>query len=48
MKEEIMEHTKNLKAQGTNVMADKDQINDLINEISNKKDERNNKIYVIN
>ena len=41
MKEEIMEHIKNLKAQGIHVMADQDQINDLINKISDKKDERN-------
>ena len=41
MKEEIREHIKNLKAQGTNVGVDEDQINDLINKISNKKDERN-------
>ena len=41
MKEEIMEHIKNLKAQGTNVIADEDQINDLINKISDKKDEIN-------
>ena len=41
MKEEIMEHIKNLKAQGINVMDDEDQINDLINKISDKKDQRN-------
>ena len=41
MKEEIMEHTKNLKVQGINVRANEDQINDLINEISGKKDEKN-------
>ena len=41
MKEEIKEHIKNLKAQGINVMVDEDQINDLINKISNKKDEKN-------
>ena len=41
MKEEIMEYIKNLKAQGINVMADEDEINDLINKIYNKKDERN-------
>ena len=38
---EVMEHIKNLKAQGINVMVDEDQINDLINKISNKKDEKN-------
>ena len=41
MKEEIMERIKNLKAQGINVMVDEDQINDLINKISDKKDEKN-------
>ena len=41
MKEEIMEHIKNLKAQAINVMVDEDQINDLINKISDKKDEKN-------
>ena len=41
MKEEIMEHIKNLKQQGINVIADEDQINDLINKISDKKDEKN-------
>ena len=41
MKEEIMEHIKNLKAQGTNVGVDEDKINDLINKISDKKDARN-------
>ena len=37
MKEEIMEHIKNLKAQGINVKVDEDQINDLINKISDIK-----------
>ena len=37
MKEEIMEHIKNLKAKGINVKVDEDQINDLINKISDKK-----------
>ena len=41
MKEDIMEHMKNLKAQGINAMDDEDQINDLINKISDKKDQRN-------
>ena len=41
MKEEIMEHIKNLKAQGTTVGVGEDKINDLINKISDKKDERN-------
>ena len=40
MKEEIMEHIKNLKEQGINVIVDEDQINDLINKISDKKDEK--------
>ena len=41
MKEEIMKHRKNLKVQGNNVGVDDDKINDLINKISDKKDERN-------
>ena len=41
MKEEIMEYIKNLKEQGINVMDDEDKINDLVNKISDKKDERN-------
>ena len=41
MKEEIMEHIKNLKAQDINIRVDEDQVNDLINKISNKKDEKN-------
>ena len=41
MKEEIMEHIKKLKPQGTNVGIDEDKINDLINKISDKKDEIN-------
>ena len=41
MKEQIMEHIKNLKAQGTNVGVDENKINDLINKISDKKDARN-------
>ena len=44
MNEEIMEHIKNLKEQGTNVRVDEDQINDLINKISDKKDEKNTNI----
>ena len=42
MKEEIMEHIKNLKEQGINVIVDKDQINHLINKISDKKYEKIN------
>ena len=41
MKEEIMEHIKNLKEQGINVGVNEDQINDLIDKISDKKDEKN-------
>ena len=37
MKEEIMEHIKNLKVQGINVKVDENQINDLINKISDIK-----------
>ena len=37
MKEEIMEHIKNLKAQGINVKVAEDQINNLINKISDIK-----------
>ena len=37
MKEEIMEHTKSLKEKGINVRVDEDQINYLINKISDKK-----------
>ena len=44
MNEEIMEHIKNLKEQGINVRVDEDQINDLINKISDKKDEKNTNI----
>ena len=47
MKEEIMEHMKNLKVQGINVSVDEDQINDLINKIFEKKDEKNKYIYRI-
>ena len=43
MKEEIMEHIKNLKVQGINVKVNEDQINDLINKISDikNKDKKN-------
>ena len=40
MKEEIMECIKILKEQGINVRVDEDQINDLINKISDKKDKK--------
>ena len=43
MKEEIMEHIKNLKEQGINVRVDQDQINDLINKISDIKDKDKDK-----
>ena len=46
MKKEIMEHIKNLKVQGINVKVDEDQINDLINKISDikNKDKKNKHI----
>ena len=50
MKKEIIEHVKNLKDQGINVIVDEDQINDLINKIFDKKYEKcekNKKIYRI-
>ena len=40
MKEEIMEHIKNLKKQGINIRVDEDQIKDFINKIFDKKDEK--------
>ena len=40
MKKEIIGHVKNLKKQGANVKAGEDQINDLINEIFDKKYEK--------
>ena len=46
MKEKIMEHIKNLKEQDINVKVDEDQINDLINKISNKKDEKDENIHI--
>ena len=36
LKEEIIKHIKNLKARDINVKVDKDQINDLMNKISDK------------
>ena len=42
IKEEIIEHIKNLKAPGVNVMVEEDEINDLVNKISDKKDEKIN------
>ena len=46
MKEEITELIKNLKAQGINVKVDEDQINDLINKISDIKDKDEKNIYI--
>ena len=46
MKIEIIEHVKKLKEQGANVKVDEDQINDLINKIFDKKDEKYEKIYI--
>ena len=46
MKEEIMEHIKNLKKQGINVRVDEDQINDLINKISDIKNKDKKKIHI--
>ena len=40
MKKEIIEHIKKLKDQGADVKVDKDQINDLINKIFDKKYEK--------
>ena len=37
MKKEIIGHVKNLKEQGADDKVDQDQINDLINEIFDKK-----------
>ena len=43
MQEEIIDYIKNLKKQGINVRVDEDQINDLINKISNIKNEDKDK-----
>ena len=40
VKKEIIDHVKKLKEQGADVKVDEDQINDLINEIFNKKYKR--------
>ena len=40
MKKEIIDHVKNLKDQGADFKVDEDQINDLINKIFDKKDEK--------
>ena len=46
MKEEIIEHMKNLKEQGIKVRVDEDQINDLINEISDIKNKDKKNTYM--
>ena len=46
MKKEIIEHVKNLKKQGSDVKVDKDQINDLINKIIDKKYEKYKKKHI--
>ena len=46
MEEEIMEHIKNLKEQGINVRVDEDQINDLINKVSDIKNKDKTNIYM--
>ena len=46
MKEKIMEHIKNLKEQGINVKVDEDQINDLVNKISDIKNKDKKKIHI--
>ena len=43
MKEEIIEHIKNLRAQGSKVKIGEEQINDLINKIFDKEDEKDKK-----
>ena len=45
MEEEIIDHIKNLKAQEINVKVDEDQINDLINKISDIKN-KDKKIHI--
>ena len=48
MKKEIIEHVKNLKDQDANIKVDEDQINDLINNIFDKKyREYKKNIYII-
>ena len=39
MKKEIIDHVKKLKEQGANIKVDKDQINDWVNKIYDKKHE---------
>ena len=43
MKEEIIDHIKNFKKQGINIRVDEDQINDLINKISDIKNKDKDK-----
>ena len=40
MKKEIIDHVKKLKEQGANIKVDEDQIDDLINKIFDKKNEK--------
>ena len=47
MKEEIMEHIKNLKAQGLNIRVDEDEINNLINKISDIKNKDKKNTYMV-
>ena len=46
MKEEIIDHIKNLKKQGIKVRVDEDQINDLINKISDIKNKDKKNTYM--
>ena len=46
MKDEVMEHIKNLKAQGINIRIDEDQINNLINKISDIKNKDKKNTYM--
>ena len=46
MKKEIVDHVKQLKDQGADVKVDKDQINDWVNKLFDKKYEEYEKIYI--
>ena len=47
MKKEIIDHVKNLKEQGANIKVDKDQINDWVNKLFDKKyEEYEKKTYI--
>ena len=47
MKKEIVDHVKQLKDQGADVKVDKDQINDWVNKLFDKKyEEYEKKIYI--